>query len=275
MAISIRLWLLGGLAGFVGMATPVNAAPDAQTLYDVMRLDEVIAVMRDEGLAYGVEMDRDMLDGQGGVFWTRQVARIYEPARMADLVLVALNKGLSDAQTADCVAFFDTKLGQRILSLETSARVAMADAEVEQFARDTYASLKGSDDPRLATVTRFVTMNDLLERNVSGSMTASYAFLRGLVDGGASKLSDSEISADVWSQEAETRADTESWLYGFLLMAYQPLSDADLDAYLAFSATPSGQALNAALFDGFDAGYRDISHALGLLIAEAASYSEL
>ena len=96
--------------------------------------------------------------------------------------------------------------------------------------------------------------------------------LRVIVDG---KLDDRAILADVWSGEEETRADTESWLFGFLLMAYRPLSDVEMADYNAFSRTGAGQALNAALFEGFEVMYRDISHALGLAAAQAMSFSEL
>ena len=64
-------------------------------------------------------------------------------------------------------------------------------------------------------------------------------------------------------------------LFGFLLMAYRPLSDVEMADYNAFSRTGAGQALNAALFEGFEVMYRDISHALGLAAAQAMSFSEL
>ena len=34
--------------------------------------------------------------------------------------------------------------------------------------------------------------------------------------------------------------DTAEWLYPFLMLAYQPLSDQDLDQYIAFSEHPGG-----------------------------------
>ena len=64
-----------------------------------------------------------------------------------------------------------------------------------------------------------------------------------MVEGGALEMSEGEILADVWAQEEDTRADTEEWLYGFLLLAYQPLSDDQLDDYVALSASPEGRAL--------------------------------
>ncbi len=60
-----------------------------------------------------------------------------------------------------------------------------------------------------------------------------------------------------------------------MLLAYRPLSEPELEAYIVFSETDAGQALNGALFDGFDAMYLFISHALGVQVAQAGTYSDL
>ena len=62
-------------------------------------------------------------------------------------------------------------------------------------------------------------------------------------------------------------ATTGGWLLTFLGLAYQPLSDADLDAYIAFSETPAGQVLNRAQFAAFDALFAEVSHRLGVAAA--------
>jgi len=270
------LRLLSFLGGLICLVAAGSArAGDASELTEVLRLDEVIGVLRNEGIGFGEELNRDMLGGLGGAFWTEQVAQIYDPGRMRDALRMALAQGMDGDQIAASLRFFETELGQRILSLETSARKAMADPEVEQVARDTYGALKGTSDERLAIIARFIEVNDLLERNVASTLGASFYFMRGLVDGGASDMDEDQMTAEVWSQEDETRADTESWLYGFLLLAYRPLSDEDIEAYIAYSETPAGQALNSALFNGFDGMYLAISHALGVLVAEATASSDL
>jgi hypothetical protein len=272
---SLCLRLLFACVGLVGLVAPVSADPDARALADLLRMDEMIAVMQEEGVAFGLDLDRDMLDGQGGAYWADEVSRIYSQDRMVGAVQDALANSMDGPQRAKAAAFFGTALGQRILTLETSARVAMANVDVEEIARANFEMLDGSNDSRLQAITRFVTFNDLLERNVAGALSANYYFMVGLVEGGASKMGDEDIVAEVWSQEQETRDDTKGWLYGFLLMAYQPLSDADLQAYIDFSETPSGQALNAALFEGFDVGYRDISYDLGISVARFSGSRDL
>jgi hypothetical protein len=61
----------------------------------------------------------------------------------------------------------------------------------------------------------------------------------------------------------------------YLAMAYQPLSDADLEAYIAFSRTPEGQVLNRALFAAFDALFNALSRDLGLAAARLMAGQDL
>ncbi|MCA1777118.1 MAG: hypothetical protein LC676_16345 [Loktanella sp.] len=88
----------------------------------------------------------------------------------------------------------------------------------------------------------------------------------GPVDGGGfpQGLGEEDVLADVWNQEPEIRSNTREWMSSFLLMAYAPLSDEELDDYIAFSQTDAGQDLNRLLFGGFDPLFVDISRELGL-----------
>ena len=47
------------------------------------------------------------------------------------------------------------------------------------------------------------------------------------------------------------------------------LTDAELDAYIAFWETPAGQRLNAALFSAFEAAFSDVSRGLGRAAGQA------
>lgn len=251
------------------------AGPQTENLSRVLKVDEVVSVMRDEGLRYGDSIDTDMLGGQGGPFFQARLREIYDADAMTGFVLNALTAKLDAAAVIGTLGFFDTDLGQRILRLENAARVAMSDPAVEEIARDTHRDLAGGPDLRLAAVARFIAVNDLLERNVASALSSNYHFFRGLAQDDRGGLSEDDILTDVWAQEEELRNDTENWLFGFLLMAYRPLSDAELAAYIRFSESPEGQALNAALFDGFDTMYRSISYALGRATAGVMAASDI
>ncbi len=256
-------------------AGALHAAPTAGELARVLRVDELARALHHEGLDHAQSLDADMLEGRGGAHWGRQTARIYDVDRIVEAIRAVLSDDLGENEVIGTNAFFDSPLGQEILSLEIAARISMRDPDVEAAARAIFDDLKGTDDSRLALVTRFVTINDLVERNVAGAMSASYQFLRGLSDGGVTGLDDAAILAEVWAEEPATRDETESWLFAYLLMAYRPLTDDELQTYISFSESSAGQALNAALFDGFDLLYRGISYEMGLSLAGALAASDI
>lgn len=256
-------------------ALPAWADARITLLMDVLKVSEVVSILRDEGLSYGDSLDTDMLDGKGGAFWTAQVQRIYDAQRMEETLRRALENELEEEDVEAALTFFASDAGARVVEMENEARRAMSDPDVEEAARAQYETLKGSDDALMALVSRYIEVNDLLNHNVSGAMSANVQFLKGLSDGGYYKRSEADILEEVWSERDEITADTESWLNGFLLMAYTPLEQGDLEAYVNYADTEQGRALNAALFLGFGVLYRDISYALGRAVALSAKADEI
>jgi hypothetical protein len=171
-----------------------------------------------------------------------------------------------DAALAEATrAFFDTDRGRRLLALEIEARRAMLDEAVEDAARVAHEDMVARADPRLDLLRRFAEANDLIEANVQGALNGNLAFYRGLEAAGGFEdgMSEDEMLADVWAQEETIRADTADWLFPYLALAYGPATDADIEAYTAFSASPEGRRLNRALFAAFDAVFGRISYDLG------------
>jgi len=187
------------LAITASLAGAERAPQSAVTvLIDVLKVRDVTNVMREEGLIYAVDLNQDMLDGQAGSLWETQINAIYNPERMTETVANDLAQNMSAEHIDQSIAFFGSDVGQDIISLEVAARAAMADKDVEEFARDYYTTLK-SEDPqntRLAMIEDFVSVNDLWERNVSGALTANFQFYAGLVDGGGLEMTEDEMFAD-------------------------------------------------------------------------------
>ncbi|MCA3509645.1 MAG: DUF2059 domain-containing protein [Rhodobacter sp.] len=262
-------------------ALPLRAAgADPAALLTTLRIPEMIAVMQDEGLAYGEELEDQLFPGAGGSRWDEAVARVYdEPALLARFQSAFAARLAADPQAMEGIAgFFGTDRGQQILTLEIGARRALLDEAVEEAAAVSVDDMRARDDPRLALLERFVTANDLIEQNVSGALNANFAFYQGMSDGGAfdgAKMTEAEMLAEVWSQEADIRAETESWLYPFLALAYKPLSDADVEAYVAFSESGAGRAMNAAMFAAFNEVFSAISRDLGRAAAQMLSGQDI
>ena len=257
------------------LALPAWADARLTVLVDVLKLREAAHILRDEGLTYAADLDADMLSGQGGAGWQVQVDAIYDADRMVESVRTALDQELESEAIESAITFFASDLGRKIVTLENTARQAMSEQDVEEAARARYAELAGSEDKRLAQLAAFVASGDMLNRNVTSALNSNYQFMRGLADGDVIEMSDEDILADVAGEMDEITEDTASWLYGFFLLAYHPLDEAEFDSYLTFSETDAGKALNRALFEGFGVAYEDISYALGRAVALNMTAEEL
>lgn len=248
-------------------ATPVWADARLTVLMDALRLPDLVQIMRQEGLNDAEQINTDLLAGQGGAFWLGQVDALYNPSAMQDIFFSGLRDGLDDGDLQVAVDFFDSVRGQRIVNLEMAARQAMIDPDVRAAASEAFATLQAADEPNAEFVVQMVEANDALEQNVTVTMSTSYQFYRGLSDGGFLRRGEDDILADVWESEPSLRAEAQDWLFAYFLLAYQPLAPEDRDAYLAFFQSPSGQALNSALFTGFEAIFIDIAYGLGRAVA--------
>ncbi|MEX5729043.1 hypothetical protein Ga0609869_002396 [Rhodovulum iodosum] len=253
------------------LAGPLRAAPSAELarLVEALALPDLVEIMQEEGRAYGTDIEDEMFSGRGGARWSAQVAEIYDGGRMLDTLTGAMENALEGEDLTPMVEFFTGPLGARLIALETSARRAQLDPEVEAESVARLEEMIADDDPRLALIEEFVEANDLIEQNVAGALNSNYAFFTGLADGGglSMEVTEDQMLRETWSQEPQIRAETREWLFAFLAMAYAPLSDDELRAYIDFSRSEAGQELNAALFAGFDVMFRDISRALGLAAA--------
>lgn len=231
----------------------------------VLQVPDLIRVMAAEGAAYGDTLEEELFAGRGGDKWDAEVARIYDPVKMERLFGASFQKALGSADPGPMIAFFNTAVGQQIVSLEIAAREALLDDSAEAASHEQLQELRDTGSPFLHHLRAFIKANDLVESNVAGAMNANYAFYTGMSNSGAfpDDMTEAEVLADVWSQEPEIRTETEDWVYRYLALAYRSLPEGVLDDYTAFSLTDSGQRLNAALFAAFDTLFVGISRDLG------------
>ena len=264
---------------FVCAATSATAeiAPRFEALFKVLSINETVEIMRNEGLTYGSTLRDDLFPGRGGEAWDSEVDRIYAYDAMLEEVREGLARSLQDADVEAITAYFQTDLGREIIELELAARRELADAEVEARAQVFYRDMVLEQDSRIDLLEEFVIANDLVEANVVGAMNSNFAFYKGLAKGKAEgfQISEAEMLEDVWSQEQDIRNETSDWIYGYLVMAYGPLKDEEVQAYVAFSRTEEGRAVNQALFDAFDPMFVEISFQLGLAAARYMAGNEI
>lgn len=252
----------------LSLAMPVQAATDDQhtALYEALMLDDIVDVLREEGIGYGGELGTDMFPERADDQWLTMLNRIYDADTMRLVLGRELKSELSDTNLDPLIAFFTSDTGRQIISLEISGRQALLDEAVEEASIEAFERAAEDNTARYQLIKEFAEANDLIETNVVGSLNSNYAFFLGLIDGGGmpNSLTDEQILMDVWSREPEIRENTTEWLYSYLLMAYQPLPDSSIQDYIALSNSDEGKALNRALFAAFDVLFTDISKALGL-----------
>jgi hypothetical protein len=245
-------------------------APAIDEMLETLGLYDILDIMAAEGVEGAMNLEADMFPGMGGAPWALEANRIHGPDRIARLFGAAFPDGqMSADDVARVTAFFRAEPGRSIAAAEVAGRAAFLDPAAEDLAKEAFRDAVSDDDPRVDLLTEFIEANDLIERNVSGALNSNFAFYRGLSDGGAFEVEIHEelMLAEVWGQEGEIRRDTVEWLYAFQLAAYSGLPDADIEAYIAFSQTEAGIALNAALFQAFDEVFETLSYELGVAAA--------
>ena len=252
-------YLVAAVGAFAQSVAPID------TLMRAIGLPDLIEIMREEGMSYGVSLEDELFDGQGGARWAATVADIYDLPQMQAIVRERMYSDLAATNLAGLTDFFLSERGRRIVQLELSARQAMLDKDVEKAARERAVDLMARDETRAGLLRDFIGTGDMIENNVVGAMNSNFAFYEGLAENSrfAQQLTTDQILTDVWGQEPEIRKETSEWLFGYLAMAYQPLSDADLLAYVDFFSTRDGRALNQAIFNAFDEMFVSISRDLG------------
>ena len=265
----IAIACMAGLSGPLAAATPDEIA----RLGAALQTGEMMAILRDERLAEAREIGVETFPGRVPASWDARMERTYDAARLQGVFDEVFAAEMAEADATPLIDFFESDIGQEIVRLELTGRRAFISEDVEEAAREAWAA--SADDARAEQLARFIEVNDLLERNVSGALNSTLAFYQGLAEAEQFAMSEADMLREVWSQEGEIRDDTEGWLYAYLGMSYQPLSDADLDAYIALSETEAGQALNTALFQAFDRVFDDVSFRVGAAIAQLSGGEEL
>lgn len=253
---------------------------DEARLWQAMRLAELMPILRDEALVQADEMAAMLFERGSDAGWRDRVAAIHDPARLTGMFSAAFAPALAaapDEAVAEVIAFYETPAGRQLVALELDARRAMLDADTEEGAIAAFADAVAIDSPRVAQIDALIEGADLIEPNVAAALNASLAFSRGFADEGGYQvpMSEGEILSETWAQEEDIRQQTHEWIEAFLYLAYSPLSDAELDAYIAFASSDAGLHLSEALLAGFDALFAKTSYEMGQAAAQRVSGQQL
>lgn len=245
----------------------------AEQVHALIRLDETVEVLRDEGLAYALD-NREIILGRSGseTEWRTAMEAVYDLERHQAAVRAAFIAALSEETASALIAPLREAAVQKAIGLELSARRAFLAPGVEETAREAWRGDGGG--AHVAAIAAIIEANDLVDRNSSAALNASFLFLRALAGPDGMALEE-QILADVWASEEETRAETGEWLGAFMALAYAPLNTAEMAAYAALWQSEAGRALNAALFEGFEPMFTEAAVGIGRAAAALLVRSEL
>ena len=124
-------------------------AEEPKQVLRALGLSDVIAVMRQEGLAQGADMSGALLLSGAASDWQRSLEMIYNLDQMENTVTRRFFIELGDVDMAPVLAFLTNPTGQRLVAFELSAREAMMEGDIEQAARAAFRTLDEKSDARL------------------------------------------------------------------------------------------------------------------------------
>jgi hypothetical protein len=269
LAAALSALCLHGLSAAPALAevTGDGAVLPAAGLAQVLRLEELFAAVAEEGAQGGRDIDEGLLGRAGGPGWAAAVARIYDPAVLRPAFEAALAEALAVRPGGEeaALAFFGSELGQRILGLEIAARRALLDDPQREAAEVAAERMGEARDPRLRQIRRLVETTDMIELGTTATLSAYLAFQEGMAETAPAGLAPrpEDLPAQVYALEAQIRADTATWVISYMTLAYSPLTEAEVDAYIAFFDSEAGRDVNAALATAFEATLTPVSRDLG------------
>lgn len=266
------------LALFLALALAAPGAhADPARISHLLHTDALFSILQKEGVVYGRDLAQEMTGEPADTGWVAEVEAIHAPDRLMPAYQDTFAAALKGADQAAIETWLTSETGKRVVEHEISAREALLDPDAEDAAIAAAETAEARGDHRFAAVERIIETAGLIEPNVVGGLNANLAFYRAMAEGGAFpyEVTESDMLADVASQEEEIRADVTSWIKGYLFLAYGSLSTDDLDRIARFSASAPGQALLRAQFEGFDLVYEESSAALGAALARRMTAAEL
>lgn len=263
-------------AGVFALWAVAGQAAPFDRLMTAMQMDEIVSILAEEGTASALELEESMFPGRGGAAWEEEVARIYDVDARRLALRESMADLLSETDLDPLVAFFESDRGQRIMTLEVTARRAFIDPAMEEAATENFADAEETRPRLYEQITEFTEVNDLITQNIEGAFRSNVAFALGAHEAGAfAGMTVDQLVAQMWGGDEMVEAEIRSWMFAYLMTAYSPLSEADLDAYIALSRSEEGDALNAAIMGAFDALFTDISYDLGTSAGRFMAQQEL
>jgi Domain of unknown function (DUF4124)/Uncharacterized protein conserved in bacteria (DUF2059) len=251
----------GDIAAPPGAKAPTAAPPAVQELMELsglrQQLEWVTITTRSQiqaRLGSIAAEDRAAVD--------RAAAEAFRAERLQALAQESLGGNLDDANLAQALAWYRTPLGRKITVAELVAAMPQRQQDIADYART--RAMQPVEPGRLERLRRL--------EELAGASEFAFDLILAVADGlrrGVEPFVSLERRRAMAGAEGEANAGraqaVEQLRAGILISAeftYRNLSDAELDAYVTFLASPSGRWLTAEI-------HRALLHAMRTTTEEA------
>lgn len=192
----------------------------------------------------------------------------YRPELMANEIAQLLAQSLTPAEMKKAITWLDSGVGRRVTLAEERASASMDDASLKRYAEQTKNQSPSSR--------RQKGIRDLID--VTGSLEFTVKLMEGTALGmaigmdstqpeqkrvGAAFLRKQIEKVMPKDQLKETLRQVMPGIFGY---TYREVSDADLEAYVAFLRSPNGKRVNDAIADAFGQAMIAASVRVGQLV---------
>ena len=250
-------------------------AQPSEQLYQLLHLDELVDIVSEEGLADANATADAYLQGVTRGGFGASIAKIYDKNSLTSRVKAMFAKALPARSADRIIALSHTHLGREVRQREESSRRAITDPSIEDYVIELVLEAEARGKRRPQLLRSAIKEMDWVKQNLAGAFEARFAFLEAVSQVEGLQLDQGQIFTLMQSDQEALSKEIEEWLLGYMHMAYSPLSDDELTAYLAFQTSPEGMDLNAALFDTFNKLTTENAQKLGQFTASALSAQDL
>ena len=197
----------------------------------------------------------------------------YRPELMAKEIAQMLAQTLKPAEMQKAIAWLETGVGRRVTLAEERASASMDEAALKRYAEQT------KHQPPSAR--RQKAIQDLIE--VTGSLEFTAKLVEGTALGVAIGMDSTQpvqkrVGVAFLRKQIEKTMPKEQLkdmlrqaMPGIFGYTYREVSDADLEAYLAFLRSPNGKRVNDAIADAFGQSMIAASVRVGQLVDQRSS----
>lgn len=192
----------------------------------------------------------------------------YAPTRLAADIAAELPAGLKQDAAQEALKWFESDLGRKITALEDASSKAAADPATLEQAQELYQRLSPR---RIERYQRLIKASDVAESSAQLVIDTAIGTTYGVASttGSTTPPNLDEIRTEISRKREDMVEQLRGQFSVLFASAYQSLPESELDEYLAFVESPSGQAFHKAMAAAIDRALIKAAREAGKQIGDA------